>query len=102
MGPERYTCDCGREFLTGAIEWDHLGDRQRQRRIRDSVRLPFFFSVILSVPSLVVYSVFHRSPEALVAALAIAGFPFLLTIPFWFAVVASMRRTRKTLVPPRA
>lgn len=101
MGPERHRCECGREFLTGAVEWDHLADRQRQGRIRDSVGLPFFFSMILLVPSLVVYFLLHRSREALVAALVIIGFPLLLTIPFWLSVFASMRRTRKTLAPPR-
>ena len=28
MGPARFVCRCGQCYLTGAIEWDHLGLRK--------------------------------------------------------------------------
>ena len=34
MGRERYRCLCGQKYLPGATEWDHLGDRERSRRIK--------------------------------------------------------------------
>src|SRR5712691_3427119 len=55
MGPERYRCRCGQTYLTGATEWDHLGDWERKRRVSQTTGLAFLFSVVLSVPGCVVY-----------------------------------------------
>jgi hypothetical protein len=32
IGRERYRCRCGESYLSGAVEWDHLGDWERRRR----------------------------------------------------------------------
>jgi hypothetical protein len=95
MGPERYLCDCGQKYLTGATEWDHLGDWERKNRIRQTLGIGIFFSVLSSVIGLVGYLILRRSNSALTGALVIAAFPFLLVhIPFWASVAASMWRTR--------
>jgi hypothetical protein len=99
MGPERFQCRCGQKYLTGAAEWDHLGDWERSRRVRGTFGLGILFSIILSIVGLPVYLVLHfifgLGKGALIAGLAIATFPFFLVqITFWPGVVASMWRTR--------
>ena len=99
IGRETYFCACGQRYLTGATEWDHLGNWERRRRVRNTLTLGFFLSLIISVLSLAAYLVLRfmlSSPKsALVTAAAIALLPFLLLqITFWPGVIASMWRTR--------
>ena len=95
MGPEIHVCSCGQQFLTGATEWHHFRYSERKRRLHQSVGLPFIFSAMLAIPGLGIYLLFQRSKVALVTALVIAVFPFLIfLIPFWVDVAASMWRTR--------
>jgi len=94
MGPERYLCRCGQKYLTGATEWDHLGDWERRRRVGQTFGLALLFSVAFAVPGLVVYLALYRSRGALIAALVIAGLPFVVLVPFCLKVAASMWRTR--------
>ena len=94
MGAERYRCRCGQLYLTGATEWDHLGNWERKRRVNQTSGLTLLFSVALSVPGFLVYLAFHRSRGALIAGLVTTALPFVLVVPFWLEVVASMWRTR--------
>lgn len=99
MGPERVQCACGVMYLTGATEWDHLGERDRRSGVRDTFGLGAFFSVLLAVLVLVVYFFLHLifglRRGALIAGLILATAPFFLAhIAFWPSVVASMWRTR--------
>jgi hypothetical protein len=99
MGDERHRCLCGKTYLTGATEWDHFGDWERNRRIRDTLGLGALFSVMSSIPGLLAYLVvrfvFGLREGALVVGLIIAFLPFsLMQIGFWPGVVASMWRTR--------
>ena len=95
MGPERYLCHCGQKYLTGATEWDHLGEWERKRRVGQTLGLGILFSAPFSVIGLVAYLALHRSKAALIGALAITALPFLLIlVPFCLQVGASMWRTR--------
>ena len=95
MGPERYLCRCGQKYLTGATEWDHLGEWERKRRVRQTLGLGILFSAPSSVIGFVAYLALHRSRGALIGALAITPLPFLLIlVPFCLHVAASMWRTR--------
>ena len=95
MGPERYLCRCGKQYLTGATEWDHLGDWERKRRVAQTLGLGILFSVPGSVIGLVAYLALHRSKGALIGALVITATPLLLMlVPFWLGVAASVWRTR--------
>ncbi len=55
MGPRWYVCDCGRKWLSGAVEWDHLGYWERKRRIRDTLHLSALFSIVSLLIVLLVY-----------------------------------------------
>jgi hypothetical protein len=95
MGPERFECLCGQKYLTGATEWDHLGDWERRRRLGQIFGLGILFSAFFLVPGLVVYFALHRSRTAFITASCIAALPFsLMFVPFSFEVAASMWRTR--------
>ena len=95
MGPNRYHCQCGEKYLTGAAEWDYLGEWERKRRIRQTLGIGIFFSVLFSIVGLVVYLALHHSKGTLIGALALTAFPFLLVnVPFWLQVAVSIWRTR--------
>ncbi len=99
MGPARFVCRCGQRYLTGAIEWDHLGLPEKHRRIRQTLVLGVFLSGMLSIFGILVYFALRflfdlRQAGFLVAAF-ITAVPFVwLQMTFWPEVLASMWRTR--------
>lgn len=99
MGPERFKCECGQKYVTGATEWDHFGEHERRRRFRDTFGLGILFSAVSSILGLFVYLALHFvfgfQRGALYVWLIIAWLPFsLMQIGFWPGVIASMWRTR--------
>jgi hypothetical protein len=94
-GRRCFECLCGQKYLTGATEWDHLGDWERRRRLEQIFGLGILFSAFFLVPGLVVYFALHRSRTAFITAFCIAALPFsLMFVPFSLEVAASMWRTR--------
>jgi hypothetical protein len=99
MGPERVRRVCGQKYLTGATEWDHLGDWERNRRVRGTLGLGVFFSAMSSILGFLAYLVLHfifrLQQGALITGLVIPALPFsLMQIGFWPGVGASIWRTR--------
>ena len=99
MGRDRYKCLCGRRYLTGATEWDHLSDWERNRRVTDTLGTGVIFSATFSMPGLLVYLVLHfvfgLREAAVITCWIITVLPFcLMQIGFWPGVLASMWRTR--------
>lgn len=95
VGPQGYVCRCGRRWLTGAVEWDHLSDWDRRGRIRGLVGLSILFTAAFAVPGLLVDLVLRRWRAAPIAGLAVAFLPAaLLCAAFWLEVGASIWRTR--------
>src|SRR5580704_11914550 len=86
MGPERYRCQCGRNYLTAATEWNHFSEWERKRRIQCTLG----FAAYLTLR----YVFFLPRAGVIVGAL-IAAFPFLfMVVPFSLGVASSMWRTR--------
>jgi len=99
MGPESFLCRCGQRYLTGAKEWDHLTDRERNRRVGQILGLGILLSAMFSIPGLLAYLalrfVLGFREGALVTGLVITALPVcLMQMGFWPGVVASMWRTR--------
>jgi hypothetical protein len=99
MGPERYECLCGHEYLTGPREWNHLGYPEKRQRVKSTLMFGVLSSVIASIPSLLAYFflrfAFGLREGALATSLIIIALPFvLIQIKFWPRVIASMWRTR--------
>lgn len=99
MGPERYICKCGQTYLTGAREWDHLGDWQRSRRIRETLVLGILFSLLAMLfgllPGLGVYLISHKVHAARLTVLVIAAIPLAFMLgEFYLSVGFSIYRTR--------
>jgi hypothetical protein len=98
LGPETYVCICGQRYLTGATEWDHLGDHERSRRVGETLGVGALISAMFSVLGLAVYLILHFGfgigRGALLTSLSITALPFvLMQITFWPGVIASMWRT---------
>ena len=99
MGPERYRCRCGQNYLTAATEWDHFSEWERKRRIQCTLGFAAVFSVIISVCGLAAYLtlryVFFLPRAGVIVGALIAAFPFLfMVVPFSLGVASSMWRTR--------
>jgi hypothetical protein len=99
LGPMRFTCPCGQKYLTGAIEWDHLGRYQRLRRVRMVLLESVCLSILSSIPASLFYValrfVFDLRRVGSTVAWLIIFLPFVLVqLTFWFGVLASIRRTR--------
>ena len=99
IGPLRYTCRCGQEWLTSATEWDYMSDGERRRRIRFTLFLSRVLSVGMLGLGLVVYALIfllagHRRGVA-IAAVVMAALPLVSILePSAVVVLASMWRTR--------
>jgi hypothetical protein len=99
MGPARFVCRCGQTYVTGAIEWDHLGPSERRRRVRQTLGIGVLLSAMFSILGVLAYLalrfLFDLRKAGFIVALFITAVPFVwLQLDFWPAVVASMWRTR--------
>jgi hypothetical protein len=99
IGPTRFVCRCGQRYLTGAIEWDHLGLPEQHRRVSQTLVLGSLLSGIFSIFGILVYLalrfLFDLREAGFLLALFITALPFVwLQITFWPHVLASMWRTR--------
>jgi hypothetical protein len=99
MGPTRFVCRCGQRYLTGAIEWDHLGLSERHRRVWQTLVLGIFLSGVFSIFGILVYFalrfLFDLREAGFLVAIFITALPFVwLQMTFWPGVLASMWRTR--------
>jgi hypothetical protein len=49
-GPMRCVCQCGRAYLTGAVEWECLSTRERRERLGVIFALSLSLLVVLAIP----------------------------------------------------
>jgi len=98
-GPTRYVCGCGRTYLTGAVEWDDLGPRERRKRFIDlfgvgSVLFVVFW--IFGIPAgLISYFLLHNARVGIVVGVVVAAVPGLVfPIAEGVGILRSMMRTR--------
>ena len=75
LGPERYRCICGETYLSGAIEWDHLGTWERRRRIRMITMFWTWLPLPLLIFVTLAYLAFHHRSGLLLAACVLAFLP---------------------------
>lgn len=101
LGPERYTCECGQGYKTGAKEWTNLSNWEKRRQTQQTFGLGSVILVIFSATALIIYFVFHlmhlrifNLPFALLISLSPS---FFLVADFCFAVAASLWRTRNSI-----
>src|SRR4030095_782821 len=72
MGRERYLCPCGEKYLTGATEWDHLGQWERRRRFRQTIVFGVLFSAFSSILAIPIYFILKLFAPALAIVVGIA------------------------------
>jgi hypothetical protein len=99
LRPRWYVCQCGRQYLSGAAEWDNLTTLERKQRIRQLGIGPVLFALLI-IPGFLAYFARYGS-AALLAALAIALIPSILVARLLgfvlldvFEIIASVWRTR--------
>jgi hypothetical protein len=86
LGPPRHKCDCGESYLTGAVEWDHLGNGGRRRRIQ-FLRLGFVLSLPLILSGTAIYWGFAREYYLLAI---VASISLILTVPLFVVFAISL------------
>jgi hypothetical protein len=100
LGPVRYFCRCGQDYLSGATEWDYLSDWEKRQWLGD---IPLIFILFAVLAGLVVFAYFalvRHSPVMIL--LSVAGVPFaavffrlfIITSAIPFEIAASRWRTR--------
>jgi hypothetical protein len=100
LGPTWFTCACGRKYISGATEWDNLGDWEKRQWLVD-VGAAFVIALGLALVAFLAYFAgAHRS----VMLLSILGVVVLLLCPLFplfyamlavpFEIIASIWRTR--------
>ena len=80
LGPARYRCQCGETYLSGFVEWDHLGSYHRRRRM-GTILLPL---ALLTVPLLIFLTLanlaFHGSSGLWWAACMLVSIPTIVLL----------------------
>jgi hypothetical protein len=83
LGRERYLCQCGQSYLTGAVEWTNLSEYEKNRRIQGALVPGIIGSVIFSIFGLGAYlllRVLQFRRIALFTGLVITVFPFVAIV----------------------
>jgi len=101
LGPSRFNCRCGQEFVSGAAEWDDLSSWEKQYRL-SSLFAPFVVSgaPLASFGYLIYLAVVRRSVilKVLSVVLAIPAAVFLALFAAFLVdgleIVGSLYRTR--------
>lgn len=79
IGPMRYTCACGKKYLTGATEWDYLSEWDK-RQWRSDVGTAMILLVLLLVPIALGFAARHRHGAILLAILVVVSIPSLVLL----------------------
>jgi hypothetical protein len=100
LGPVRYSCRCGQDYISGATEWDYLSSWEKRQWLRDIPLIFIWFAILAGCMSVVCFTIMRRN--VIMIVLSVAAIPFGIvsfrlfiiasTIPFQIA--ASLLRTR--------
>jgi len=103
IGRERYRCRCGETYPSGAIEWDHLRDSERRRRMKMLLFVYTRFLLPALIPAIFAFLALHYRIYWLLAICVLVSIP---TIVFLYLsaislleliwIAASLWRTRVT------
>jgi hypothetical protein len=101
IGPERYRCRCGETFLSGAVEWDHLRDSERRRRMKMLLFVYTRFLLPLLIPVVFAFLALHYRNYWLLAVCVLVLIPTIVLLYLsaislleLILIAASLWRTR--------
>jgi len=94
IGPVRYTCKCGRQWVTGATEWDYLNPWDRRKHVTETAFCTVLLSVFAAIPAAIVYFAFESWQGTFVASLILALPVLAIVVPSVLEIAASVWRTR--------
>src|SRR5260370_11662368 len=66
LGPVRYSCRCGQDYVSGATEWDYLSNWEKRQWLRDIPLIFVLFAILAGCVSLVYFAVVRRNIVLLV------------------------------------
>jgi hypothetical protein len=100
LGPAKYVCRCGQDYLSGTTEWDYLSDWEKRQWLRDIPLILILFAVLAGYGTVAYLAVVHRAFVMIV--LSLIGIPFtvvflrlfILMSAMPFEIAASLLRTR--------
>ena len=104
LGPAMFRCDCGEEYLSASVEWDHLGPSEREKRIRQIIAsaenslfvlagVVFLLHQTIKDPTSLLLSLSFIG--AYVAAMCVVDIYYGVAVPL-FRIAASVVRTRRS------
>lgn len=88
LGPVRYVCRCGQDYLSGATEWDHLSDSEKRRWLRDIPLIVILLAGLAAYGAVVYLAVLHRT--FIMIGLSLIGIPFALVFLLMFILMSSI------------
>lgn len=101
LGPARYICCCGEEYISGLVEWDDLGSVQKHVRSLQIIVLLLLLFLPLEGFMFLVRSTIERGGPLLVGLSGAALLPAVFLLLFFASfllqgieVAASLWRTR--------
>jgi hypothetical protein len=100
LGPVRYFCRCGQDYLSGATEWDYLSDWEKRQWLADIPLMCILFTALAGFVVFAYFALVRRS--AVMILLSVVGVPFaaaflrlfIITSAVPFEIAASRWRTR--------
>jgi hypothetical protein len=100
LGPVRYVCRCGQDYLSGATEWDYLSVWKKRQWLRDFPLIFISFAAVAAYGAVAYFAAVHRG--FIIILLSLLGIPFALAflglfflmVATPFQIVASILRTR--------
>jgi hypothetical protein len=94
MGAERFRCVCGHAWPTGAVEWDHISDREKRNRVNGSIVLNIALVFFASIVALAGYFLSSNPSIALYGGIVALSLFLLFQLRSWLDLCASIWRTR--------
>jgi uncharacterized integral membrane protein len=102
IGPPWYTCRCGQKYLSGAVEWDNLGEWQRRSRVVEITTIAVMTFALLGLLVLLIYEAIEHHNEALIVLCAVLAPLGIMIVWFFiagaliplFEIASSVLRTR--------
>jgi lipid-A-disaccharide synthase-like uncharacterized protein len=100
LGPVRYFCCCGQDYLSGATEWDYLSNWEKRQWLKDVPLIFIFFAMLGGCVIVVYFAVVRRNVILFILSFAAVPFGvvslrlFIVMSALPFQIAASLLRTR--------
>jgi hypothetical protein len=88
LGPVRYFCPCGRDYPSGATEWDYLSDGEKRQWLGDIPLIFILFAALAGLVTLAYFALVRRN--LVLTVLSLAGLPFAVVLFRLFIIMSAL------------